>query len=397
MRTLALGKGGLNKLRAHQKELKAQDLDDSVKSIPPGDWCLLQSPSSDEVYVAFINAMIEEKFSNIHVVEKLKPNESKAFLVEEFITSKILQAYEKRLRFKDYSQGARIFYGAGDGLPGLIIDHFKNATIIQINTAGIDRHREMIKTFVAQMVKGTSYLLDNEKYRMKEFLPTYDKTELPNLLVEENGIKYELRSEVIQKVGFYYDHRENRLQLMKVLERLSRKPQRGVDLFCYAGAWGMSALVAGVSQMDFVDQGDFQVEVLRALEINKCQGQGAFIRADVFKYLDENVNKGIKFDLILCDPPAFAKSALQKSQALEGYSKLHRRVLKSAAPGSLLAFSSCTHYVSHEEFQKNILDAAQKENKKLQLIYSGIQGWDHPVNSEADRANYIKSYFFIME
>ncbi len=103
------------------------------------------------------------------------------------------------------------------------------------------------------------------------------------------------------------------------------------------------------------------------------------------------------FDLVLCDPPAFAKSQPQKDQALEGYSKLHRKVLKASRPGAMLAFSSCTHYVSHEEFQKNILDAAMKENKKLQLIYSGMQGWDHPVPSLMDKSNYIKSYFYLME
>ncbi len=397
MRTLALGKGGLNKLRAHQKELKAQDLEDSIKSIPPGEWCVLKPHGSDEVFMAFINAMIEEKFSNIHVVEKLNSSDVDKFSVEAFIKNQITQAYEKRLRFKGYQNGARIFYGGSDGLPGLIIDHFKNATIIQINTAGVDRYREMIKAHVQEMVRGACYLLDNEKYREKEFLPTYEKASLPNLMVEENGLHYELRSEVIQKVGFYFDHRENRFQLTQLLGRLAKLPERGVDLFSYVGAWGMSALKSGVGHVDFVDQGDFDQEVKRGLELNSVSHRGTFTRSDVFKFLEDRVNKGMKFDLILCDPPAFAKSALQKPQALEGYSKLHRRVLKSAAPGALLAFSSCTQYVSHEEFQKNISDAALKENKKLQLIYSGIQGWDHPVTSQLDRANYIKSYFYILE
>jgi 23S rRNA (cytosine1962-C5)-methyltransferase len=82
---------------------------------------------------------------------------------------------------------------------------------------------------------------------------------------------------------------------------------------------------------------------------------------------------------------------------LDGYSKLHRKVLKLAAPGSLISFSSCTHYVSHEEFQKNILDAAYKENKAVQLIYTGIQGWDHPIKSQLEKSNYIKSYFYLVE
>jgi 23S rRNA (cytosine1962-C5)-methyltransferase len=101
--------------------------------------------------------------------------------------------------------------------------------------------------------------------------------------------------------------------------------------------------------------------------------------------------------MILCDPPAFAKSHLQKDQALEGYSKLHRKVIKASQPGALLVFSSCTHYVSHEEFQKNILEAAHKENRKIQLLLSGMQGWDHPVSSLSEKSNYIKCYFYLLE
>jgi 23S rRNA (cytosine1962-C5)-methyltransferase len=213
----------------------------------------------------------------------------------------------------------------------------------------------------------------------------------------ENGLTYHLPAEVIQKVGFYYDHRENRLQLRALLSRLGRVPERGVDLFCYAGSWGMNALKAGVRSMDFVDQGNFDETVLAALKHNGLGDTGAFHRGDVFKFLDDAVTSGKRYDLIICDPPAFAKSSLQKSQALDGYSKLHRKVLKAAAPGAVLALSSCTHYVDHDEFQKNVLDAAHRENKKVQLLYCGMQGWDHPVEYLGDRGNYIKSYFFILE
>src|SRR5690606_32701160 len=159
----------------------------------------------------------------------------------------------------------------------------------------------------------------------------------------------------------------------------------------------ISALKAGVKKVSFVDQGDFAEEVNCTLKLNGFEGQGEYLRSDVFKFLDESIKTRRKFDLVLCDPPAFAKSAQQKSQALEGYSKLHRKVFKLLSSGSIVAFSSCTHYVSHEEFQKNIQDASFKENRKIQLIYSGMQGFDHPVTSLYERSNYIKSYFYIVE
>lgn len=396
MRSLALSKSGINKFRSHQFELKVSDFEDSIKPIPPGEWCFFKI-SPTEHAIGFVNSLIDEKYSCAQILGKLSAEEIKTFNPETFVVEKIRHAYKKRTQFKGYERSARIFYGMSDGLPGLIIDSFTNASIIQINTAGVDRYRDLIKKTVSELMDTQAYLLDNPKYREKESLPTFATETLPELHVEENGLKYTIRSEVLQKVGFYYDHRENRHQLMQILSRLSKKPVKGIDLFSYAGAWGMSALKSGVNEVHFVDQGDFEAEVNEALKLNEFSGKGKFFRDDVFKFLDEAVQKNQKYDLILCDPPAFAKSALQKPQALEGYSKLHRRVLKSVLPGGVVAFSSCTHYVSHEEFQKNVLDAATKENKKIQLIYSGMQGFDHPVTSLDDRSNYIKSYFYIVE
>lgn len=396
MRSLLLAKNGLNKIRAHHKELKQADLEDSIKSIPPGEWCLLKHPDSPLSWICFINSMIEDKFNSIQILNAVNV---KTLSVDpaQYIAEKIKEAFLKRQRFAGYEKGSRIFYGHCDGLPGLIIDQFLDKAIIQINTAGVDIHRALIKSTVDNLISGQSYFLDNAKYREKEFLPTFETESLPDLAIVENGIKYSLRSEVLQKVGFYYDHRENRHQLIQLLARLNSKFDHATDLFCYAGAWGLCALKAGVKKVSFVDQGDFNTEIETALENNDFKGRGQFYRSDVFKFLDEAISKNNLFDLILCDPPAFAKSQSQKDQALDGYSKLHRKVLKASRPGALIAFSSCTHYVSHEEFQKNILDAAAKENKKLQLIYSGMQGWDHPVPSLMDRSNYIKSYFYLME
>ncbi len=396
MRTLQLSKNGINKVRARHLELKISDFETSIKSLIPGEWCLIKV-SNEECWVGFINPLIEEKFSCAHLVKALAKDEMGVFSIESFIVEKLNIAVNRRRKFLGYETNARVFYGSSDGLPGLLIDQFENAAIIQINTAGIDQFRELIKLTISNLLQTTSYLLDNSKYREKESLPTFNCGPLPELKIKENGLHYLLRSEVLQKVGFYYDHRENRYQLMNLISRLSHKPKNGLDLFSYAGAWGINALKAGVKNIEFVDQGDFSYEVLNSLKLNGFEGQGLFHRKDVFKFLDESIQEHKTFDLILCDPPAFAKSSLQKTQAIEGYSKLHRKVFKALSKNGLVAFSSCTHYVGHEEFQKNILDAAIKEKREIQLVYTGMQGFDHPVSSLNDRSSYIKSYFFIVE
>ncbi len=397
MRSLLLAKNGLNKIRSHHKELKQADVSDSLKPIPSGEWCLLTHPDLTASWLCFVNPIIDEKFNSVHVLSSIDNKDIHNLSAEIYITHALEKAFIKRQLFKGYEKNSRLFYGSADGLPGLIVDQFLDKAIIQINTAGVDRYRQLIQENIEKLISGKAYLLDNAKYREKEFLPTFENEKVPALHIEENGIKYLLRSEVIQKVGFYYDHRENRQQLIHLLGRLNKKFEKATDLFCYAGAWGLCALKAGVDQVSFVDQGDFGLEISTALELNGFSNRGNFTRSDVFKFLDDAHLKNKLFDLILCDPPAFAKSQSQKDQALEGYSKLHRKVLKAANPGALIAFSSCTHYVNHEEFQKNILDAATKEHKKLQLIYCGMQGWDHPVASLSDRSNYIKSYFYLME
>lgn len=397
MRSLKLAKSGLNKLRAHQKELKQADIEDSLKSIPPGEWCVLTHSELPLLYVCFVNSLIDEKFSSVQVIRPLARTELELFHPVKEIQGLVTRAFQRRQKFKEYHNGSRIFYGVADGLPGLIIDQFFHRAVVQINTAGVDKYRLEIKQVIESLISGVAYFLDNPKYREKEFLPTFENESVPDLEIEENGIRFLVKSEVIQKVGFYFDHRENRSQFMRLLDKLNHNYKNGIDLFCYAGAWGLCALKSGIDHVDFVDQGDFAAVIESALKTNDIKGKGTYFRNDVFKFLDESFQKKNLYDVILCDPPAFAKSHNQKEQALEGYSKLHRKVFKVAAPGGLMAFSSCTHYVSHDEFQKNILDAANRENKKIQLLYAGIQGWDHPVTSLLDKTNYIKSYFYLME
>ncbi len=393
MRSLNLSKTGLNKLRSQQHELKASDFQDSLKSLAPGEWC--RFVFNQEEWFGFINSQVDDKYHCAHILSPLRKGESVD--PQLYLSMKIRSAFGRRKAFADYAKNGRMIYGVVDGLPGLIVDQFVNASIIQINTAGMDRYRDFISDIVSECGGVKAYFLDNPKYRQKEFLPTFTTENLPELHIQENNLKYIIRPQVLQKVGFYYDHRENRLNLMSLIGRMVTKPKKGLDLFCYAGAWGISALSSGVKEMLFVDQGDFESEVLSALDANHLEGHGQYMRSDVFKLLDEKIMASEFFDVILCDPPAFAKSHLQKAQALDGYSKLHRKVLRLASSGCMIAFSSCTHYVSHEEFQKNISDASIKENRKIRLLYCGMQGFDHPVSSLSDRSNYIKSYFYIVE
>lgn len=393
MREISLSKSGEQKLKSHQFELKAQDSSDSLRSFTPGEWVRVRSSQAGIKLFAFVNPLLEDQPGAIQIVESHENDLDPKMLIER----KIREAFDKRLLDSSYRLGCRAFYGQADGLPGLIADAYTNAVLIQINTAGLDNYRDHIKEVFESVWERKSYLLDHEKYREKEGLPKFAQQETPNIEVTENALRYELSSSVIQKVGFYYDHRENRLYLKNLLSRITPTPKTGLDLFCYAGAWGMNGLSGGVAHFEFVDQGEFSREISSALNLNHFEGRGEFHRADVFKFLDEAHASGKRFDLILCDPPAFAKSAHQKRSALEGYAKLHRKVLKVLSPKGLVVFSSCTHYVDPEEFQKTIIESSYKENRRLRLLHCGHQGWDHPTSATFDKSNYIKSFFYKLE
>jgi len=392
MRTVKLSKTGIAKLRSSNFEMKISDFDNSIKSLGPGEWVKVQDDTG--LYLSFMNPLVDERQTCCYVVKKLDSDDKVSVI--EFIHQKIKSARDYRLEFSQFKNG-RIFYGGSDGLPGFIIDEYQNAIVIQINTAGLDNFRLEIKKFLEELSQKKSYFLDNPKYREREVLPMFEADTIPNLLVSENDLEYIVLNKSLQKVGFYFDHRDNRLQLTHILRGLRKTFVRGLDLYSYVGAWGVTALSSGVERMIFVDQGNFNENITQNLKLNGLENRGEFVRSDVYHFLDELIKTGDKTDLILSDPPAFAKSFQQKHQALDGYSKLHRKVLKIISPGGLACFSSCTHYVTDDEFQKTILDSASKEGRSLRLIYSGHQGYDHPVNSKSDKANYIKSYFYIVE
>jgi 23S rRNA (cytosine1962-C5)-methyltransferase len=390
LKSLEIKKSGLERLLADSGELLRSDVEGTIKSLTPGEWVLLRDPTKKRIYLAFANPLIEERFPAIQVVGRLQAPPTHT-LVEDFIKTKIQNAWNHRLLFAGYSEGCRAFYGQADGLPGLIIDVYAECTLIQINTAGLDKHRAFVKTCAEEIFKKPCYFLDNPAQRSKEVLPHHRETiPIEKLSITEDNFKYEVPVKNLQKIGWYYDHRENRRKFGAALQRWTGSKESGLDLFCYGGAWGMHALKGGVKHVDFVDQAPLGEMIDRHLELNKFSGSGKFQRSDVFDWLDQQLKAQAKYDVIVSDPPAFAKSPKEKSSAIEGYRKLHKKVLKLASPTALIAFASCTHYVTQDEFIDTIVLAARSEGRRISILETGMQGWDHPVEHMESKANYIK-------
>lgn len=383
------------KILRGERELSEKDVEEIPRGLIPGEWVCIIDSSSQKKLIAYVNPNTD-LFFKIKILQ-IRPwsfdsSAPEHKIAEEIIDDLLKKSIEKRKVFSDYSDGSRLVYGASDSLPGLIVDKYKKYILIQINTAGIDRFRSLIQEVLKNSFNQHAVIFyDNEEYRKAEVLPVFGKFELEeDLDVVENDIRYKIPKNVLQKIGYYYDHRENRARLRSLLSRLNIKKTNGLDLFSYVGSWGLHLLSAGVTNVEFVDQGQMNSATETNLELNHFTGRGKFIRSDVFKYLDLAISEGRQFDVIVSDPPAFTKSEKNKINAIQGYEKLHLKAMKLLSDQGVMVAASCTHYVNYEELDKTVQDAAFRNGQKVQLLDLGGQGFDHPMSGLKDKSFYIK-------
>ncbi len=378
-----------------EMELSANDVEEIPKGMTPGEWFCLSDGTAKKRYVAYVNPYTENYFK-IKILKPTLPQfnsqQDEKAVAEETIVELLEASLKRRTLFTGYENGARLVYGISDSLPGLIVDKYKKYILIQINTAGLDRFRDLIQSVLQKSFpEQTVLFFDNEEYRKAEVLPVHERAVLENdLEVIENGLSYLIPKTIMQKIGYYYDHRENRNRLKNILMRLNVNKDKGLDLFSYVGSWGLHLLASGVQSVEFVDQGNMQAAVEDNVARNGFSGRGQFIRADVFKFLDQAATEGKAYDVIVSDPPAFTKSEKNKINAIQGYEKLHLKAMRLLKSEGVFVAASCTHYVSFEELDKTVQDAAFKNGQKLQMLDLGGQGFDHPMTGLKDKGFYIK-------
>ncbi|PIK14460.1 class I SAM-dependent methyltransferase [Halobacteriovorax sp. JY17] len=382
MREVELTKAAARQLSLYCVSFYERDIETSIKSFRPGEWVVIKREA--QLYIGFVNPHVIAG-PVLRVVKEIKEEVEP----RDFVLGLLEKAFLKRSKFRAYSN-YRLSYGESDFLPGLIVDVFNNYVLVQINTAGIDIFREEIKSFLEEKYpKRKVVLFDNESYRKNEMLPMYENTKVDKVDIEESGLKYSIDGETIQKIGYYFDHRENRLKLERFLKEISPL-DKGLDLFSYVGSWGLHMLRGGVLKVDFVDQAKMDKNIKSNLSLNEFEGRGEFIRKDVFSYLDQCIQTKESFDIIISDPPAFSKSEKNLKKALGGYEKLHTKSLRLLKDEGYYVAASCTHGVSIEDLDLTVLKASKKIGKRVQLLDIGVQGWDHPFESLGSKAFYIK-------
>ncbi|MDE2295843.1 MAG: class I SAM-dependent rRNA methyltransferase [Gammaproteobacteria bacterium] len=287
----------------------------------------------------------------------------------------------------------RWVHGEADGLPGLVVDRFGSACVVQIGTAGMERLRPALQAALLEAPGVDTLLYRNDgATRELEGLPLYVESAgaaFPEVArVIEAGLEFRVPLRTGQKTGWFYDQTANRAALLKYV----RPGARVLDVFSYVGAWGARAARAGATEVLCVDASASALQF--AAENAERNGHAVrTLKGDAFEALAALAADRERFDLVIVDPPAFAKRKKDLPKAQAAYRRLNQAAIGVLAPDGILVSCSCSHHLGAAELQEAIAKAARGCGRRLQVLESGEQGPDHPVHPAIPETRYLKAFF----
>ncbi|WP_028913038.1 class I SAM-dependent rRNA methyltransferase [Prevotella sp. MA2016] len=289
----------------------------------------------------------------------------------------------------------RLVHGEGDNLPGLIIDVYDRTAVMQAHSIGMHLQRKQI---AEQLVKVMGSRIDNVYYKSETTLPFMDEMEngfvyggSDDNVALENGLKFYVDWLRGQKTGFFVDQRDNR----SLLERYSAG-KSVLNMFCYTGGFSVYAMRGGAKLVHSVDSSAKAIELTNrniALNFEGDQRHEAFCE-DAFKYLEQ---AGNNYDLIILDPPAFAKHRGALHNALKGYTRLNNKAFQKIQPGGILFTFSCSQVVTKDHFRNAVFTAAAQAGRKVRILHQLHQPADHPINIYHPEGEYLKGLVLFVE
>ncbi len=288
----------------------------------------------------------------------------------------------------------RMVFAESDGLPGLIIDRFGDVLSLQINTAGMERLKDILISTLVDLLQPTAIVLKNDNAsRELEGLSSDSVVaygQLPEeLIIEENQARFAVDILQGQKTGWFYDHRISRGRLAALANN-----QTVLDLFCYAGGWGIPAAMSGAKQVVCVDSSEHALNNARGNAVlNHVENNMDFVRSDVFDYLKQAREERLRFDIIVLDPPALIKRKKDFKSGLEAYRRLNHLALQVLNPQGILVSASCSHHLSRTNLHEILRSSARHIDRHLEFFDMPGQGPDHPVHPALAETNYLKTFF----
>lgn len=318
-----------------------------------------------------------------------------------FWKKKIEQAYllrkELGLAESETNNTYRLVHGEGDNLPGLIVDIYDDTAVMQAHSVGMHATREQLAKSIVEVIPRVK----NVYYKSETTLPYYAPIEKKDMYLIggqsdsfkaiENGLQFEVDWLKGQKTGFFVDQRDNR----SLLEKYA-KGKNVLNMFCYTGGFSVYALRGGANLVHSVDSSAIAIELTNEnvaknfLDTNKHQ---AFAE-DAFKFFSE---KRAKYDLIILDPPAFAKHRDAVRNALKGYRRLNTKAFQQIKPNGIVFTFSCSQVISKDQFRLAVFSAAAEAKRNVRILHQLSQPADHPINIYHPEGEYLKGLVLFVE
>lgn len=292
----------------------------------------------------------------------------------------------------------RFINGEGDGMPGLIIDIYNGNAVLQFHSYGMYLLKETFVKILQELFPDLKSIYNKSGLTLSEQEETNGEDELlygelSPFIAKENGIPFNIDIPGGQKTGFFLDQRDSRAMVGTL-----SKGHRVLNMFCYSGGFSMYALQGGATHVDSVDISRKAIDLTEANVA--LLGKEAEIRhtaycEDVFKFLEEMPDQF--YDLIVLDPPAFAKHHRVKEQGIKGYRNINRKAMEKLRPGGLLFTFSCSQAISIDDFKTIAFSAAAMEHKNVRIVHQLQHALDHPVNIYHPEGNYLKGLLLAIE
>lgn len=356
----------------------------------------------------------------------------------EFLTKRLRAAWDYRRKTVD-TGSCRIVFGDADFLPGITIDKYEDILVIESLSLGMDRMKELILDILTEIlaedgikIRGI-YERSDAKERLKEgmerkkgFIGQPFDTQVP---ITENGVHYLVDVAEGQKTGFFLDQKYNRAAIRPVC-----RGAKVLDCFTHTGSFALNAALAGAESVLAVDASETALrQAIRNAELNgfaytteTVAGEAqiaqagntdaereipkdaltgrfmandtgtklGFMTADLVELLPQMEKEGIQYDVVILDPPAFAKSRQNVKNAEKGYRKINRAGMRLVKDGGFLATCTCSHFMTRELFEKMVHEAAREAHVRLRQVEARTQAPDHPILWSAAESSYLKFYIF---
>ncbi len=316
-----------------------------------------------------------------------------------FWIKKIKNAYEMRLNlgvFNKNTNAYRLIHAEGDGLPGLIVDIYGGNAVIQCHSIGMYLQRDLISKAI-QKVLGKE--LKSIYNKSKNVLPRDMANDLSDgylfgkgesVIINENNNRFIIDWEGGQKTGFFLDQRENR----QLLAHYSQG-KTVLNAFCYTGGFSIYALNAGAKAVTSIDISETAMQLVdENVGLNKQKDHHISITANVMEYLKTSEEN---YDIVVVDPPAFAKTRRKSHNAVQAYKRLNKMAMQKVKSGGMLFTFSCSQVISRELFYHTIVSAAMESNRTVRVVHHLSQGPDHPVSAFHPEGSYLKGLVLVVD